>query len=251
MLCPFHNLVLLSTVKLSYGLTSVGTNWATWQIERGKVCVTITHYNFKCSSFLLLPPSNHKLISILALESLIYMYKQFLTWAGSSLALCKDFSLNSQCGLKEFGKLCQCFRTRTQVIMVFSGQILISLLHQQFSQQKGPNPKAECSRSNKSSRILLFLAFTVSAVNLNNVFSSCLWDNPFFFLLDLFLTTLKANEYGIFWNEVCVWRLGGVSSCFLSFCSELLFHRRRGVLQTDRTMLYSAVASNHKQGLWN
>lgn len=49
MLCPFHNLVLLSTVKLSYGLTSVGTNWATWQIVRGKVCVTITHYNFKRS----------------------------------------------------------------------------------------------------------------------------------------------------------------------------------------------------------
>lgn len=49
MLCPFHNLVLLSTVKLSYGLTSVGTNWATWQIVRGKVYVTITHYSFKYS----------------------------------------------------------------------------------------------------------------------------------------------------------------------------------------------------------
>lgn len=179
MLCPFHNFVLLSTVKLSYGLTSVGTNWATWQIEGGKVCVTITHYNFKCGSFLLLSPSNHKLISILALGSLIYMYEQFLTWAGSSLALCKDFSLNSQSGLKEFGNLCQCFRTRTQVIMVFSGQILISL-RQQFSQQKGLNPKAECSR------ILLVLVFTMSAVNLNNVFSSCLWDNPFFFCLIYF-----------------------------------------------------------------
>lgn len=81
MLCPFHNLVLLSTVKLSYGLTSVGTNWATWQIVTGKVCVAITRYNFNCCYFLFvfLPPSFHKLISILVLEPLIYMYEQLLT----------------------------------------------------------------------------------------------------------------------------------------------------------------------------
>lgn len=40
-LCPFHNLVFLSTVNIigSYGLISVGTNWAMWQTAGDKVCV--------------------------------------------------------------------------------------------------------------------------------------------------------------------------------------------------------------------
>lgn len=36
-------------------------------------------------------------------------------------------------------------------------------------------------------------------------------------LLDLFLTRLEAYEYGIFWNEACIWSRGECQAGFYPF----------------------------------
>lgn len=159
----------------------------------------------------------------------------------------------SQSGLKECGKLCQCltFLKDTGHHGIFQVRFWCLFFINSFHCKKVQIQRLNVADLITAAEFYSFWLLPCLLWTWIMFFHHVCEIIPFFFLLDLFLTILKANEYGIFWNEVCVWRLGGVSSCFLSLCFELLFHRRHGVLQTDRTMLYSALASNHKQGLWN
>lgn len=152
-LCLFLNLVLPSIIKeLWFSICEDKSGYKT-KCRRESVCMILSITNLSLSFSWL----HFISCAILASEPLIYMYEQFLTWAASPLASGNDCIWNKykihsllQTNLGSFVNTLHFSRTQDTV---FSGQILISLLNEQFSLQQGPNPKVEGSSSDKSSRI--------------------------------------------------------------------------------------------------
>lgn len=124
----------------------------------------------------------------------------------------------SQSGLKERGKLCQCltFLKDTGHHGIFQVRFWCLFFINSFHCKKVQIQRLNVADLITAAEFYSFLAFTMSAVNLNNVFSSCLWDNPFF-LSAWFISNNSEGQwiwYFLEWS-VCLEAGGSVKLFFV------------------------------------